>query len=421
MPFRQKNTSRSFNSKPGKKGLYYGWIIVGALFLIGMAGLGIARFSFGVFFESLQDNFGWSRASTSGVFSAYMCFSLLVTILGGWAVDRYGPRKVFTALGFFTGLGLLLTSRVTAPWHLFLTYSLLLAMGTGCIYVASMATIFRWFTQRRGLALGIASCGAGIGMMVMSPIAAYFISSYGWQTSYSIMALMAFLIMIPCALLLRSPPGEAAALPDGGRSGNSTKGLSLAQAAKTRNFWLQLFILFLFSTCIFSVNTHIVLHAHDLGIGSMPAALLLSYIGGGSILGRIILGRISDSIGRKQAFLICALLLMGTMLWLTESSDLWMLYICTAVFGFSFGGTAPVNAALIGEYFGARHLGLIMAVIDIGWQAGAALGSILTGHTFDISGGYIPAFRAGAIVALIAAILTLFLRTPTSYNQASHE
>ena len=416
MPFQKKNTSHNPNWMPEKKGLYYGWTIVAALFLIGMVGLGIARFSFGVFFQSLQTSFGWSRASTSGVFSAYMLLSPLSAILGGWAVDRHGPRKVFSALGLFTSLGLLLTSQVTAPWHLFLTYSLLLGIGTGGIYVASMATIFRWFTRRRGLALGIASCGAGIGMMVMSPIAAYLISSYGWQISYCIMALIAFFGMIPCALLLKSPPVKAAALPNGGRSENTTQGFSLAQAAKTRNFWLQLFILFLFSSCIFSVITHIVPHALDLGIDSIPAALLLTYIGGGSILGRIILGRISDSIGRKQAFLICALLLMVTMLWFTKSYDLWMLYMCTAFFGFGFGGTAPVNAALIGESFGTRHIGLIMAVIDIGWAAGAALGPLLMGHTFDISGSYVPALRAGAIVALIAVISVLLLRRPSSFS-----
>lgn len=416
-----KNTSHSFNSKPEKKGLYYGWIIVGALFLIGVVGLGIARYSFGVVFDSLQGDFGWSRASTSGIFSAYMFLCPAFGILGGWAVDRYGPRKVFIAVGLFTGLGLLLTSQVTAPWHLFLTYSLLLAMGSGCIYVASMATIYKWFIERRGLALGIVSCGVGIGMMVMPPVVAYLISSYGWHTAYCIIGVVAFFIMIPCALLVKNPPGEAAASLNGGGLENRAGGLSLVQAAKTRNFWLLIFALLSFSTCFFSINTHIVPHALDLGIGSMQAALVLSYIGGGSILGRIILGRISDSVGRKQAFLICALLLVGTMLWFTKSSDLWMLYMCAAVFGFSFGGTAPVNAALIGENFGARHMGLIMAVIDIGWEAGAALGSILAGYTFDVSGSYILAFRAGAIVTLIAVILIIFLKTPTSCNEASQE
>ena len=421
MPFRHKNTGSDLELMPGRKGLYYGWIIVGALLLIGVAGLGVARGSFGVVLGSLQDEFGWSRASTSGIFSAYMFLCPVFGILGGWVVDRYGPRKVFIAVGSFTGLGLLLTSQVTAPWHLFLTYSLLLAMGSGCIYVASMSTIYRWFPGRPGLALGIVSCGAGIGMIIMPPVLAYFISSYGWHTAYLIMGVVAFLTIIPCALLLKNPPSEVAALPGGGGSENRTRGLSLVQAAGTRNFWLLIFVLLSFSSCFFSVNTHIVPHALDLGIGSMPAALLLSYIGGGSILGRIVLGRVSDSIGSKQAFLICALLLMGTMLWLTQSTSVWMLYMCAAVFGFSFGGTAPVNASLIGDNFGMRQLAVIMAVIDIGWEGGAALGSILAGYIFDISASYILAFRGGAVVALIAVILITFLRTPGSYNEVSQE
>jgi MFS family permease len=391
-------------------------VIVIALFLIGIVGLGIARFSFGVLFESLQDEFGWGRAATSGIFSTYMLLCPAFAILAGWALDKYGPRKVFTAAGFFTGLGLLLTSQVTASWHLFLTYSLLLAMGTGCIYVASMATVSKWFVERRGLALGIVSCGAGIGMMAMPPIIASLISRYGWHTSCGIMALVAFIVMIPSALLLKSPPAKAVTLSNAKGLENGARELSLAQAAKSRNFWLPISILFLFSTCIFSINTHIVPHALDLGISSVQAALMLSGIGGGSILGRVAVGRVSDSIGGKKTFLICALLLMGAMLWLMKSSNLWMIYAFTVVFGFAFGGTAPANAVLIGENFGVAHIGLIMAVINVGWDTGAAFGPILAGYIFDISGSYVSAFRAGAIFAVLATILVLFLRTPRSYN-----
>ena len=416
MPSWHRKDTHTLDSKPEKEGLYYGWVIVGALVLMGIVGHGIVRFSFGVFFKYLQEDFGWDRASTSGVFSAYMVLCPVFTILGGWALDRYGPRKIFTAASFFTCLGLLLTSQVTAPWHLFLTYSLLLAMGTGCLYVVSMTTVSKWFIERRGLASGIVSCGAGIGMMVMPPIAALLISGYGWHTSCSIMALMAFVIMIPCASLMKNPPGAAVALPDAGALGNVARELSLTQAARLRNFWLQMSVLFTFSACMFSVNTHIVPHALDLGVGSVEAALLLSCIGGGSILGRVAVGRLCDSIGGKKAFLICALLLMVAMLWLMKSSSLWMLYTFAVVFGFAFGGTAPANVVLIGENFGVVHMGLIMAVINAGWETGGALGPILTGYIFDIRGSYVSAFGAGAIFALLATILILLLKTPGSYN-----
>ncbi len=418
-----KSFSISSDPKLKRDGFYYGWIVLILLLVIGIIGFG-TRFSFGVFFKSMQEDFGWSRASTSGVFSAYMALSAVFVILAGWALDRYGPRVVLTVMGFFTGLGLLLTSQVSSPWHLFVTYSLLLAIGTGGLYTTTMATVSRWFIKRRGLALGIASSGMGIGMMVMPPFAAYLISGYGWKPSFLIIGLMALFIVIPCALLLRRAPGEMATPPKGERLEatshsspeqqyhNEPEGLSLPQAVKTRNFRLIFPIFLLSSFCLFVVMTHLVPHAIDLGITSMQAASLLSFIGGGNVLGRLLMGRVSDSIGRKRAYLICPLLMAGAMLWLIQSSDLWMFYLFAIVFGFSFGSSGPISSAFIAEAFGLRHVGVILGVTDVGWQVGAALGPVLAGYMFDISGSYVSAFIAGMIASLVAAILILFLKTP---------
>ena len=402
------------NSGPGlKKGrLHYQWVVMAALFTIGIVGFGM-RFSFGVFFKSLQDDFGLSRATTSAVFSVYMILSALVVIFGGWALDKYGARRVFILMGFFVGLSLLLTSQVTASWQLFLTYSLLLALGTSSIYVSSMSTISRWFTKSRGLALGIVSGGNSIGMMIISPISAYFISNYGWQNSYLILSLAAFFIMIPCALLLRKPPALAAALPDKGEKHHHVPlELSLSQAARFRSFWLLIVTLFLFASSSYVVLTHLVRHAIDLGIPVIRAASMLTFIGIGSLVGRLVMGRVADTMGSKRGFLICALLMAAAMFWLIGSSNLWMLYLFTLAFGFAFGATAPLNASLIGESFGLRHVGLIMGVIEIGWEAGAALGPALAGYVFDVSGSYFLAFMGGGIAALMAAAAIFSLRTP---------
>lgn len=396
----------------GKGTCHYQWIVVAALFMIGVVAFGM-RFSFGVFFKSLQADFGWSRANTSAVFSVYMALSAMFVILGGWALDRYGAKRLFALTGFFIALSLMLTSKVTASWQLFITYSFFFALGTAPIYVNSMSTVSRWFTTRRGLALGIVSSGNSIGMIVISLISAYLISSYGWQNSYFILSLAAFFILIPCALLLKKPPLTITVPPaTGGKHDDKAPELSLSQATKHKSFWLLLVILFLVSSCSYSLLTHVVPHTIDIGISPIKAASMLSLIGIGSLMGRLVMGKASDSIGSKQGFLICALLLGTTMLWLVGISNIWMLYIFTIVFGFAFGATAPLNAALIGESFGLRHVGLIMGVIEIGWELGAASGPALAGYIFDISGSYSPAFMGGGIAALLATILLLFLGKP---------
>ncbi|MFC2003901.1 MFS transporter, partial [Chloroflexota bacterium] len=353
------NLHTADNTPPPQKtkGFFYRWVVLVILFAIGVINFGV-RFSFGVFFKSIQEEFSWSRASISGIYSTYLVLCAVFAILAGWALDRYGPRVVLTAMGFFTALSLSLTSQVSSPWQLFITYSSLLAIGTGGTYVVLMATVNRWFIRRRGLALGIVGSGTNTGMIIMGPLSAYLISAYSWQTASLLIGLIAFFIVIPCGLLLRRSPGETASLPHGDRleatncgapleqPGNRPEGLSLHQTVRTMNFWLLVFIMFLFASCVYVVMTHLVPHAIDLDIPPIQAASLLSFVGGGGIAGKLVMGRVSDSIGRKRAYMICPLLMVGAMLWLVKSSDLLMLYLFAIVFGFAYGGFGAVNAAL---------------------------------------------------------------------------
>ena len=140
--------------------VFYGWIIVATCLVIGTTIYG-TRLSFGVFFKSIESEFSLSRAATSGVFSIYMVLCPVFAILAGWASDKYGPRIIILLMGVFTGLSLLLTSQTSSFWHLLITYSMLLSIGTGAVFVVSMSTISRWFDKNRAFALGIVSAGAG--------------------------------------------------------------------------------------------------------------------------------------------------------------------------------------------------------------------------------------------------------------------
>ena len=141
-----------------KDKLFYGWVVLAAFLAIGTILYG-SSYSFGVFLKSIEGEFGLTRAATSAIFSAHMALGLVFALIGGWSLDRYKLRIIVFLMGLFTGLGLLLTSQTNAPWQIFITYSLLFSMGAGAIYVVKMATVSRWFTRKRGLALGIAGAG----------------------------------------------------------------------------------------------------------------------------------------------------------------------------------------------------------------------------------------------------------------------
>jgi MFS family permease len=409
-----------------KDRLFYGWVVVIACLIIATVIYGI-NYSFGVFLKPLGSEFSLTRGAISGVFSVYMLFGCVFGILGGWALDRYGPRVVALFMGLFTGLSLLLTSQTNAPWQLFITYGLLLPLGTGSTYMVIMATTSRWFDKKRGLALGIASSGAGLGTLLMAPFATYLITTVGWRTAYIVVGLIAWLVMIPLSRLLKKDPAEVGVLPDGIKSTSSETGieeerrkdntelagLSLLQASKTGSFWLLGAIWLLYSFCYLLVLTHIVPHATDIGIPAMEAAVILSLMGGSNIAGRLLMGRVSDSMGRKATAIICALLVVGAMVWLIRSQDLWMFYLFGIVCGFSFGGLDPAVTALIGDIFGLRSIGIIMGILNVAFGIGAAIGPAVGGFVFDASKNYSMAFLAGALAMLIVALLIVLIRRET--------
>ncbi|MFC1916207.1 MFS transporter [Chloroflexota bacterium] len=397
-------------------------MVVAACFIIGTAIWGV-RFSFGVFFKSIESEFILSRATTSSIFSTQLFLGGLFTIFGGWLLDRHGPRIVFLIMGLSAGLGLLLTGQTNTVWQLFITYSLLLAIGTSAVYVGIASTAVRWFDKRRGLALGLASIGGGLGPMITAPFVTYLITNYDWRMAFTVMGLLIWLTVIPLSRLLKRDPYEIGVLPDGVKKPSSDTEnksnyvdadyLSLGQALRTRSFWLVVVISSFFASSLLLVLTHLVPHTLDIGFSVVEAATVLSLTGGSAIIGRLLLGTASDKIGRRTAVIICTLLHAGAMVWLIWAKELWMLYLFALLFGLGWGGMGPTMAVLIGDTFGLGKMGTILGVMEFGFSTGAALGPIIGGLIFDITQSYVLAFSLEAAAVLIATLLLTQVRRET--------
>lgn len=397
---------------------FYGWVVTGAGLVIAIIGLGI-RYSYGVFIKSLEAEFAATRASTSVIFSAYMLLCSVLAILGGWALDKYGPRKVGVAMGCLTGVALLVTSRCTSMWQVFLSYSLLLSLGTGPIYTVVNSTAARWFKKKRGLALGITTAGGGAGAILIAPLATYLIYLYGWRRSLIILGIMAGVVMVSMALLMKKDPADLGLTPDGVVQADSATGprgpgakdenrggddLSFRQAFSTSQFWLLGTTWLFLSLSIHMVFVHVVPYAVDTGISPMKAAVILGLIGASNIPGRIVVGRASDSIGRKMLAVSTAFAQFGSLVWLMWAGELWSLYVFGIAFGFLWGGSSTMVTVIIGDIFGTRSIGTIMGVLSGAWAIGAAVGPAIGGYIFDASGSYFLAFGAGAAATLMAAL-----------------
>ena len=402
--------------------LFYGWVIVTAFFIVNITLYGI-HFSFGLFFKSIESEFNLTRTATSSIASANLVLAGICAFAAGWALDKYGPKIVVLLMGIFAGLSLLLTSQTNSAWQLFLTYSLLLSMGTGALYVVPTSTVSRWFNQKRGIALGISGAGTGLGIVIMAPFATYLISSFDWRTAYIVMGLLAWLIVIPVSLLLKREPREIGALPDGITSPSTdTKAeessipqahFSLSQVFKTRSFWIILFTWLLFASSLFLVFTHLVPHVTDIGFSPAEAAGILSALGVSAIAGRVLMGIMSDKLGRKLTPIIGTLLMAGSLLWLTWADELWMLYLFALVYGFTYSGLSSSMGAFVGDVFGVGSIGAIFGMLEIGWGIGAALGPAMGGLIFDYSGTYSAAFLIEAFAILVMCLLIASIRRET--------
>ncbi|MFC1995603.1 MFS transporter [Chloroflexota bacterium] len=394
---------------------FYGYIIVAVAVLIMLAMYGVS-FAFGVFFNPVLTEFGWTRATTSGAFSLSVIITGLLTIVAGRLNDRFGPRIVLTVCGVLLGLGYLLMSQISFVWQLYLFYGVIIGLGMTGSWVPLVSTTARWFVKRRGMMTGLVVAGLSIGSLISPPIANKLISIYEWRISYFILGSIVLIIIVTAAQFLRRDPEQKGLVPYGYSQseeytlesmGNS---LSLKEAVYHRQFWLLTAVLFSFGFLLYTIVVHIAPHAIALGISTVTAANVLATIGGISILGNIAFGGITDRIGNKRAYTICFFLISVVLFWLVPATEVWKLYLFAVIFGFARGGINAIESPLIANLFGLKSHGVIYGVINLSFTVGAAVGPFLAGFIFDVTGSYQIAFLVCAAIGIIAFVLTIALR-----------
>jgi len=390
---------------------------VAASFLLQAIGWG-AYNSFGVFFNPLMNEYGWSRAGISGAVSVSLCMYGLASILLGRLNDRVGPRLITTISGIFLGVGYLLMSGLTSLWQLYLLYSLLVGIGLSGTDVVLLSTIARWFVRLRGRMSGVLKVGTGVGMLVMPLFTNWLITAFGWRTAFFVVGIVVLILFSGLSQLLVRDPARRGLRPDGdgrvaahiGPAGET--GLALRQALKSLQLWLICIAYFLVLICVFTVLLHIVPHAIDLGIPRSWATRLLATIGGLSIAGRFIMGFSSDRIGNKWALAICYGFMCVSLGWLLLADRLWMLFVFAVVYGFAHGGFFTLMSPLTAEFFGTVSHGTIFGMIIFASTIGGAIGPLLAGYVFDLTGSYRLVLLGLPLISSVGLGATLMLRSP---------
>ena len=403
---------------------FYGWIVVAVTFVT--MGIGVnARTAFSLLFPPILDEFGWERGVTAGAFSFGFLVSAALSPMLGRLMDRRGPRVVMELGVVCIGVGLLLATLVTRPWHLYATLGLLVGGGSVCLgYTGQSLYLPNWFVRRRGFAMSLAFSGVGVGSIVLLPWLQSFIGQAGWRAACWTLGLLTLVLLAPLNLLLARRPEDRGLLPDGDSAARATGGPSasanvvdaawaavdwtLARALRTSRFWWIAVGYFWGLFAWYAVQVHQTKYLVEVGFTPADAAWALGVVSLAGIPGQIALGHVSDRFGREWVwmagqlgFTLCYLALLG----LRETPTVLLLYLMVAAQGVLGYGLTSVIGAIPNEIFQGRHYGTIFGTLMLASIAGGAVGPWLTGALYDATGSYTAAFWiaiAGCALSTVA-------------------
>ncbi len=414
---------------------FYGWVII-AIAFVTMAIALSARTGFSVLFPALIDEFGWNRGVTAGAFSLGFVASTAFIPIIGVLMDRFGPSVVIPLGAVLIAAGYLAMPYISTPAGLYLTLGLLVVCGSmAASYIVHSMFLTNWFVRRRGLAIGIAFSGVGVGGIVLLPLMQWLIETSGWRTATTVIALIVLTLVPLNAVFQRARPQDMGLLPDGDahpqagpagfprpdpapdpvvdRAWADTE-WTLARALRTARFWWIFGAFFCGLFAWYAIQVHQTKFLIEAGFTPTVAATALGLVGVFGIVGQIAIGALSDRVGRELAWSLAltgyiasfALLLM-----LERTPSTTLMYLMVAVQGGLGYGLASLFGAIPSEVFGGPRFATIFAVLSLGGNLGGGAGPWLLGYVYDLTGRYTVGFWI-ALALSLASIGCMWMAAP---------
>ncbi len=397
--------------------IYYGWWIV-ATAAVGMS-TGPGQFAFGslgLFMLPLGEEFGWNRTEIS---LALTCFTVALALsipYIGKLVDQFGSRKIllpsFTVFAVLLALIPVLANQL---WILFLLFVLIGSLAAGANALPYLRSISAWFDRRRGLAIGIAMGGSGMGFVYVPPMVQHMIDSYGWRSGYFMLAAVTFIVAIPLVyFVLREAPSKTEIkdydeLRQGTIGEQSVSGIPLSLLLKRPLLW-QLFIIFcLLSFSLYGVLSHLVPMLSDRGMSSGNAALVMSTLGLSIVAARVIIGYIIDRFFAPLVAAVCFLVAVIGVSLLATGAIGSLAFLAAVLIGFSMGAEIDMLAFLTGRYFGVENFGQVYGILFTSFLIGTAVGPVAYGMSYEATGAYIWMLVVSIVLMLASTVLTILL------------
>jgi len=376
--------------------------------LVCQMGLGLGGYVIATFLKPVVEDLGWTRTAFSGSTLPFLLGLALASPVVGRVTDRVGGRAVFSIAITIVAATLLSLARMESMTD-FYVLSFVLGVGvTGLGDIPAGAVVARWFPDKRGLALGLTYLGSNVGGAIVPLVAGIVTERASWREALVVLAVGGWLFILPVAVaLVRDRSGTAAEAEDD----PSAEGATLAEAIRTPAFWMLAAVLFLFYFYYVGVNHHLVAYLSDAGISYSRATRGYGYAVFIGVVGKVGAGLLADRVAVRPAMLATFGLLAvgsGVLLLLDVRPELQIVFL--TLHGTTVAAENVMLPLIVAACFGARHLAAIYGALMLALLPGGALGPVVAGWSYDVTGSYRAAFTAFAIGNVVAVVLLAIVR-----------
>ncbi len=394
-----------------------GWRVVGALTVVTFLLLGSTIGTIGLFFKPLIQDFGWTHEQVSRLATAFLLCMGLTAVVAGWVLDRV-PAQVPMATGAIAAAaGYLMASRAGSLGSLVAAFALIGA-GVGSSTIVPVTVVAaNWFRERRGLAIGVSIAGSPVAVTLMPPALAHVIIVHGWRTAMLCIGVPILVVGIPAILLVvRTRPSGVEALRVR-QEAAAVAGLELGPALWAPPFWMLAAVQVLFTVAFNGVYYHLVPFLIDTGYSPQRAAFIFGAKSAFVTAGTIWLGSLADRIGPRRVLAVAMLALCLSLVILLAAGSPGLGVIAVVLFTIGYGTptgcTSTLVPMLMVESLGMRRFATLMGIIGFVATIASALGPLVTGRIFDLTGSYlVPFAMCAGLFGLGALITTLVYPAP---------
>lgn len=382
------------------------YIVITAFFSL-FALVGFAYYGVPFFYDFMVNDFGFSRAEvTSGNAVGKLIVAPLFGFLAGWLIDRYGPRRLMMLGAVLMGVALIGLSHSDTLWMFYIFY---VFNALGYVFggpLPCQVLISRWFDKNRGKAMGIAYLGIGIGGAIVPILSTNLESSLGWQHALTILGIFVIVIAFPMSYFIKDPSkGKAASV-----AGKPETAVPVRRILTNPNFYLLAFGSMCAIGVVGGMGQHLKLYLRDLEYTQAQAANIMSIVLLSSLIGRVMMGWLSDLLNRKYVMMLIYMIVATAILILFLPSFPGKIYLFAVIFGIGLGGDYMIIPLMAGDLFGVRALGRIMGIILVADGVAESAFPVLVGLLYNEEAkSYALGFTLLVCVAFLGVLIISFL------------